>query len=140
MPAQPIKRVLPKAVNGVGAFVQPCHKIILRYCNWGGSSKGARELLRSNIKEVAAKYPKVQFELVRDSGHPVLKGQYANGKEKVICVKNYDPVKIAEKIHLLTQSSGNQLKKYTVAVESPNGSVRGIWSPFHVDQQYRHKV
>lgn len=99
-----------------------------------------RQFLQNDIKTLAAKYPKISFEVVKDSGHPVLRGLYSNGKEKVICVRNYEPAKIAEKIRLLTQSSGAQLKKYTVAVESPNKSVRGVWSPFHVEHAYRYKI
>lgn len=33
--------------NGVGAFVFPCRKITLQFCNWGGSSEGMRKFLTS---------------------------------------------------------------------------------------------
>ncbi|CAN6647888.1 large ribosomal subunit protein mL43 [Trichomonascus vanleenenianus] len=138
---KPFAQQLPKTLNGVGSFIQPCKKITLRYCNWGGSSQGMRELLRKDIRSIAASHPKVEFHLARDPGkHPILKGEYTNGNTKVICVRNHDKQKVADKINLLAESSGARLKRYKKAVDSPNESVRGIWSPFHVDKRYRFRI
>lgn len=55
-----------------------------------------------------------------------------NGREKVICVRNLDANQIERKAELLRDASGKKLKKPKRRVESQNTSVRGIWSPFHV--------
>lgn len=138
---KPVTYMLPKTLNGVGSFIQPCKKITLRYCNWGGSSKGMREFVRTGeFAKFAEKYPKVQFELRREPGHPVVKGDFINGRDKVICVRNMEPQKIKQKLTVLRDSSGERLKYYNKGVESVNESVRGIWSPFHVDPKYRFKI
>lgn len=69
-----------------------------------------------------------------------MRGEYGNGKEKVICVRNMEPREIMEKIKLLKNSSGNQLQKYTHPVRSTNASVRGVWSPFHVPAESRFRI
>lgn len=140
MPAIPVKHIGTTLNNGVGSFVQPCIRVTLRYCNWGGSSRGMRELLRTQLKKLAAASPKVEFVAMRSAGHPIVKGEYANGLSKTVCVRNYDPQKIIQKIQLVQNASGKKLEKYHRAVESHNPSVRGIWSPFHTDKEFRYRI
>lgn len=140
MPVSAIKGVQTSIQNGIGAFVQPCKKITLRYCNWGGSSRGMRQLLREELRDIAAKYPRVEISVQKKAGHPVVQGEYAGGLTKTVCVRNYDARKIKEKIQLVSDSSGAQLRKFQRPVESKNQSVRGIWSPFHVDKESRLRI
>ncbi|CAG98167.1 Mrpl51 [Kluyveromyces lactis] len=131
------------ARNGVGAFVLPCKKITLQYCNWGGSSQGLRDFLTSNrMIQWAEKYPTIQFEIVRKSGHPVIKGDYVNGRNKAICVKNLNIDNVENKLKLIRDASGEQLRHRTKNdnVDTLNDSVRGIWSPLHLSPAIRHKV
>jgi large subunit ribosomal protein L43 len=67
----------------------------------------------------------------RPGKHPVIKGQYINGREKAVCVRNLEPGQIVEKALLLRDANGEKLKRVTKPVKSLNESVRGIWSPFH---------
>ena len=99
-----------------------------------------RQLLRENLREIAKQNPAVEFVVMKKSGHPIVQGHYANGNLKSVCVRNYEPRKIMEKIALVRDSSGAKLEKYNRAVESQNQSVRGIWSPFHVEKEYRHRI
>lgn len=140
MPVRVNKAVSVSLRNGVGLFAQPCHKIVLRYCNWGGSSRGMREFLRTSLKTIAEQNPKVEFVVRQQPGHPIVQGVYAGGLSKPVCVRNYNPSKILEKIQVVQNASGHKLQKYNRAVESTNESVRGIWSPFHVDKESRHRV
>ncbi|PRT56308.1 54S ribosomal protein L51, mitochondrial [Wickerhamiella sorbophila] len=140
MPVQPAKFIQSTFRNGVGSFVQPCTKIVLRYCNWGGSSRGMRKLLNENIRQIAAENPEIEVVVQKKSGHPIVQGFYANGNIKSVCVRNYEPSKILEKISVVRNSSGEKLRKYNRAVESKNESVRGIWSPFHVDAEHRYRI
>ncbi|CCE64934.1 hypothetical protein TPHA_0J01120 [Tetrapisispora phaffii CBS 4417] len=127
------------ARNGVGAFVFPVKKITLQYCNWGGSSDGIRKfLVSSRLDKFAEKYPHIEFNILRKPGHPILRGEYTNGREKVICVRNLNPNDVENKLVLLKNSSGNILQKLTRNdnVKSLNSSVRGVWSPLHADSKY----
>lgn len=90
----------------------------------------------------AEKHPQIQFEIVRKSGHPVIKGEYVNGREKAICVRNLNIDNVENKLKLLRDASGEQLRHRTKNnnVETLNDSVRGIWSPLHVHPHSRHRV
>lgn len=99
-----------------------------------------REFLRTDLKKIAQENPKIEFVVRRESGHPVVKGDYTNGNDKVVCVRNMTAAEIRRKIDVVRNSSGAQLKKHKVPVISQNPSVRGIWSPFHVDKEYRFKI
>lgn len=128
------------ARNGVGAFIFPCKKITLQYCNWGGSSLGMRDFLTSKrLDLLSKKYPFIQFEILRKSGHPIIRGQYNNGREKVICVRNLNIDNVENKLKLLKDSSGEVLRRRTKNdnVETLNSSVRGVWSPVHSSMRYR---
>lgn len=140
MPVRPVLSVKSKISNGVGAFVHPCRRITLRYCNWGGSSKGMRELLRTRLKQVAAQEPRIEFSVLLESGHPVVTGEYADGSTKSICVRNKTPSEILEKLYFVRDCGEGKLRKFKRAVQSYNPSVRGVWSPFHVEKEYRHKI
>jgi large subunit ribosomal protein L43 len=141
MPVGVAKHINVQNVNGVGSFILQCKKITLRYCNWAGSSRGMRHFLEKDFKKFVEQNPKVEFVVVKDHGHPIISGEYVSGREKVICVRNLEPAKIEQKLKVLRDSSGAQLKPYRGnPVKSINESVRGIWSPLHVEKPYRHQV
>ncbi|CAB4252071.1 similar to Saccharomyces cerevisiae YPR100W MRPL51 Mitochondrial ribosomal protein of the large subunit [Maudiozyma barnettii] len=128
------------ARNGVGAFVFPCKKVTLQYCNWGGSSDGMRRFLTSErLDKFAIGNPYMQFDVLRKPGHPILRAEYTNGREKVICVRNLSSEGIEAKLKLLRDSSGDQLRRWTKNdnVRTLNSSVRGIWSPIHAAKQHK---
>ncbi|SCU82139.1 LADA_0C03246g1_1 [Lachancea dasiensis] len=131
------------ARNGVGAYLFPCKKIVLQYCNWGGSSQGMRDFLSSKrLDLLAQKYREVEFNVLKQSGHPLLRAYYTNGREKVICVRNLNIDNVENKLKLLKDSSGEILHHRAANdyVESLNSSVRGVWSPMHQDASTRYKV
>jgi large subunit ribosomal protein L43 len=139
-----------RARNGVGAFVFPCKRIILSYCNFGGSSAGMRDFLRLRLKKFAQQYPEIEFRVVEKPGqHPIVKGEYSTpnttGNSEVdafkqICVRKWNIDVIENKLKLLVSSSGKKLSKPKHTVISTNPSVRGIWSPFYVDPNHRFKI
>lgn len=91
----------------------------------------------------ASQHPSIEFYIAKQANaHPIIRGVYrtnsrvawlivVNGREKVICVRNLDPLQIQRKAELLRDSSGKKLRRITRKVETDNSSVRGIWSPFH---------
>ena len=143
-----------KARNGVGAFVLPCKRITMTYCNFGGSSAGMRDFLRMRLAKFAQQHPGVEIRVLEKPGkHPVITGEYAtpnaamnagslkNGNAtKQICVRKWNIDVIENKLNILLNSSGKKLSKPKHTVVSENPSVRGIWSPFYVDPAHRFKI
>ncbi|CCG84476.1 protein of unknown function [Taphrina deformans PYCC 5710] len=130
MPIQVIPQVA-KARNGLGAFILQCKNIEFGYCEWAGSSRGLNRFLQTKLPRFAAQNSQINFSVTkRPHSHPIVRGTYINGREKVICVRNMDESEILQKCELLKNSSGNKLKRRRHPVESSNESVRGIWSPF----------
>ena len=139
----PVKAIAKTSIarNGVGAYITPCHKITVQYCNWGGSSTGMRQLLKSGqMNSVAANKKSVFFEIEKQSGHPTLKFHYNNDVIKEVPVANLNAGEIVKKIQEYSQRSGAPLLKYNHKVLSINDSVRGVWSPLHTPKSHRHKI
>lgn len=139
----PVKGIAKTALarNGVGSYVLPCHRVVLQYCNWGGSSQGIRDLLKSGqLDKIARQRESVVFEIVRKSGHPKLQFKFAHDKSKEVEVANLDKSEIVRKLQDNIQSSGLELFKWNHKVMSSNQSVRGIWSPLHVSKENRFKI
>ncbi|QPG75636.1 hypothetical protein FOA43_002993 [Brettanomyces nanus] len=135
-----IKQV-SKARNGLGLFILPCKQITITYCNFGGSSQGMRDFLRLKLTKFASQYPEVAFQVLDKPGfHPVIKGFYSNNQTKQICCRKLNADMIENKLKLIINSSGRKLTKPKQKVISLNKSVRGIWSPFHVDPSERYKI
>jgi len=135
-------RTVSRQQNGVGAFILQCKKLDFHYCDWAGSSRGMKLFLQQKLPEFAKQNPAVEMTVSpRRHRHPIIRGSYINGREKVICVRNMDPQQILQKAELLRDASGAKLKRITRPVASLNESPRGIWSPFHAaDATKRHVI
>lgn len=90
--------------------------------------------LTQTLPNFARENPQIELRVApRPGKHPVIKGQYVNGREKAICVRNLEPIDILKKAMILKDASGDKLKRTKKPVTSINESVRGIWSPYHGD-------
>lgn len=99
-----------------------------------------RDFLVSNrLSQLSHELPHIQFNVVKKSGHPLLRAEYTNGGEKVVCVRNLNIDNVEKKLKLLKDSSGEILRRRSKNqnVESLNKSVRGVWSPFHSASNYK---
>ncbi|CAG8595712.1 5154_t:CDS:2 [Paraglomus brasilianum] len=137
MPSVPLRPAkIAVARNGVGAYIFQCRKMVFHYCERSGSSQGMIEYLKNGLVQFARKNPQIEIVVKpRPSKHPVIRGIYLNGNDKVICVRNLDTATIAEKVHQIRDSSGKKAdKRFKKPVLSTTESVRGIWSPFHTKQ------
>ena len=139
----PVKAVARTSIarNGLGAYVLPCNKLTLQYCNWGGSSLGMRQLLTNGqLNKIATQKPQVTFEILKRQGHPKLIFRYNDDKVTEVDVRNMQNHEIVEKINEYIQRSGNELFKCNHKVVSENDSVRGIWSPLHAPKGHRFNI
>nr|POF21108.1 54s ribosomal protein l51, mitochondrial [Quercus suber] len=110
MPVQALRSVA-KSQNGVGAFILQCKRLDFHYCDWAGSSRG----MKSN--------PGIEITVSpRPAKHPVIRGSYINGREKVIDCRNITPNEIAQKVELLRNANGEKLKRTRKPVKSLNES------------------
>jgi large subunit ribosomal protein L43 len=88
--------------------------------------------LKSNLQAFAKSNPSIEITVSpRPHHHPIIRGTYVNGREKVICVRNMTNTQILNKALLLRNANGEKLRKVTKPVKSINESVRGVWSPYH---------
>ncbi|EWC48532.1 hypothetical protein DRE_01754 [Drechslerella stenobrocha 248] len=132
---------ISRAQNGVGAFILQCKRLEFNYCDFGGSSRGMKAFLRTRLATFAKENPQVEMIVApRPHKHPIIRGLYINGREKVVCVRNLEVLQVLQKVELLRDASGVKLRKTNKPVQSVNASVRGIWSPYHATGTDVYKV
>ncbi|KAJ2960458.1 hypothetical protein NQZ79_g4191 [Umbelopsis isabellina] len=133
------QRLASVTKNGVGTYILQCRKMVFNYCENWGSNKGMIQYLKKDLVEFAKANPQIEIVVEpRPAHHPIIRGEYLNGRDKVICVRNMENSEIKRKVQLLRDSSGSKLKNLTKKpVISTTESVRGIWSPFHTNP---HKI
>ena len=135
---------LPKPRNGVNAFVLQLGKLYFHYdiptVTSGGSSKGMVNYIKTKLPQFAQKHPSIECIISRrPRHHPCLRGVYMNGKEKVICVKNFDANQIAKKVERLRTTSGFKVKRFTSGkpVLSDTPSPAGLWDPLTASSTFQ---
>lgn len=142
MPVKAIPK-LTLARNGVGAFVKPCFRVSIGFCNWGGSSQGVRDLLShktATFHKFVADNKDTMFEIQRRNGHPDCTFYYNNGSHETVDVRNMSSAEVTKKLAEFIKRSGNSPFKFNHKVMSNNESVRGIWSPFFTAKKDRHRI
>ncbi|PVU92748.1 hypothetical protein BB561_003629 [Smittium simulii] len=122
----------PQISNGINTFVFPCRKIVLNYCEIGGSSRGTIQFLLKEALNLAKEYPMVEI-IVKPAPykHPVAIAHYNNGKKLEFCLRNLPEIKVKKNIERLLGFAGFEKRLWKERVLSTTPSVRGIWSPFH---------
>mmetsp|Transcript_61555 Transcript_61555/g.194823 ORF Transcript_61555/g.194823 Transcript_61555/m.194823 type:complete len:120 (-) Transcript_61555:20-379(-) len=104
-------------------------KLTFRYCEFGGSSRGAREYIETMLPAFKEKYPNVEIETKTKTDHPVVFAEYRNGKMRPVDVKNKHPEQIDFFVSYLQSSIGNKTRKPLDTRHVTNRpSIQGKWS------------
>ena len=92
-------------------------ELVIRYSDFDGSSKGIREWMRGNLVEFAQANPDLLVKTVlKRNVHPIVRGNYLNGNEKTICIKNLEPEEITSYINDLRNQIGRKVITVTTTV------------------------
>ncbi|KAM7440505.1 39S ribosomal protein L43 [Porites harrisoni] len=114
-----------------GRFVRPLQRLVLNYCQRGGSSRGIREYIDKNVVEFAKNNPEVTIYVRERNGkHPRIVANFINGNSKIVEVKNKTPEEIKEWVERLRNESGVKLQKIRQFWHTENPSIQGTWTPF----------
>ncbi|KAK9828522.1 hypothetical protein WJX72_000542 [[Myrmecia] bisecta] len=101
------------------------------YCQFSGSSKGAREVVAEYLPRFQQDNPQLQLVTqVRPGRHPFLDAQYANKRTRTVGIENHTPAEILRHMIFLRSSVGrktaNKIKHRTV---TDRPSIQGTWTP-----------
>lgn len=86
--------------------------LTISFCDFGGSSKGVRELLKKDsIYKIVNQNNNVQFKFsLRRGRHPFVEAEFVNGFSKTVGLKNIDSKLVEDHIEKLT-TEGKQTKE-----------------------------
>ncbi|XP_068664053.1 large ribosomal subunit protein mL43 [Aristolochia californica] len=104
-------------------------KLVVSYCDWGGSSRGIRAFMASYLPSFKEnnQHLEVVTELIRGQ-HPHLMGFYKNKNQRVICVKNLTPEDIQLHATRLRNALGRKVVKLKTRHVTEHPSVQGTWT------------
>lgn len=104
----------------------------LQFCDWGGSSKGVRELLSTKtLDEFLEKNPSIKFEAyIRTGSHPAFFTEYINGWSCSIPLKSSSAEEVMKMLNMARTRFGQRSISHSGAkVISSNKSIQGVWRP-----------
>ncbi|KAL9715990.1 39S ribosomal protein L51, mitochondrial [Leucoagaricus gongylophorus] len=127
---------LSLSANGHAAFLPHIRKLVFECCDRWPSSHHTRTFLLTRLLPLARHHPHVEL-VVKQRIHkqPILRGFYANNRDKVIPLNGLEVSAIQQKVQLLLDASGAKIKPLKRRpVISTTEATRGIWSGLHADR------
>ena len=103
----------------------------LKFCKFGGSSKGVRDFIENKIVDYSRSNPGVVVYLKpRRHKSPVLTCEYLNGSYHWMNLHNMSEKEIVAWIDYHTTRSGELIKRFRKSIRTFWPSVQGPWNPF----------
>lgn len=105
-------------------------KLIVYFCDQGGSSQGARDMVAKQFLKFAEENPQTQFfSFLRRGKHPYVSAEYKSGRKQVQTLKNLSPDEIVQKLYQLRNQFGDKAKKIGYGKLTKRESIQGKWNP-----------
>ena len=106
--------------------VPQLQRLVVRYCPHGGSSRGARAFVFEEFAKFAEANPAVECRSELGRGkHPVVRGSYVWGDDKVLDCKNRSSDEVMRMAEVLRDSSGRKMLRFEKPVVSEKPSIQG---------------
>ena len=106
--------------------VPQLQRLVVRYCPHGGSSRGARAFVFDEFAKFAEANPAVECRSELGRGkHPVVRGSYVWGDDKVLDAKNRSSDEVMRMAEVLRDSSGRKMLRFEKPVVSEKPSIQG---------------
>uniref|UniRef100_A0A0D6RAN4 Large ribosomal subunit protein mL43 n=2 Tax=Araucariaceae TaxID=25664 RepID=A0A0D6RAN4_ARACU len=104
-------------------------KLVVRWCDWGGSSRGIRDFIQSQLPTFKQQNPQLEvFTVMKRGKHPHLRGYYRNKEVRFADCRNLDSEDILLQAIRLRNSLGTEVRKLKNRHETKNRSVQGTWN------------
>eukprot|EP00884_Botryococcus_braunii_P016996 jgi/Botrbrau1/3980/Bobra.0365s0052.1 len=118
-------------------------QLAITYCDFSGSSRGAREFVQTVLPDFKGKNPQLKIsDNIRRGHHPWLDARYVNGSRRTLDLKNRDAEEILRQAQHLRNSAGRKasltikkpvvspgLKGANAEVIHKSRSIQGVWRP-----------
>ena len=104
-------------------------KLTVAYCEFSGSSRGARDFVEKALPAFREKFPQyeVATEVLRGK-HPYVKGEYTKGAPRVVGVKNLGTREIEFHVTNLRRHTNDKATILKGKVLSKTPSIQGRWT------------
>mmetsp|Transcript_13435 Transcript_13435/g.18378 ORF Transcript_13435/g.18378 Transcript_13435/m.18378 type:complete len:120 (-) Transcript_13435:224-583(-) len=104
--------------------------LTLHYCRIGGSSRGMRDFIESELPKFREANPQLNVKVKQKNGHhPVLYGEFVHGNTKEVTVRNEDIAEIQRQINFLRNQYGMPVVKLKTRNRTKRPSIQGMWTP-----------
>jgi large subunit ribosomal protein L43 len=85
-------------------------RLTVRYCDFGGSSRGAREWIKTRLPQFATENPHLACRTILGRGkHPAMQGEYLRGVPRTCDLKNKTPREIERLVQALRDTNGHKV-------------------------------
>ncbi|EFN53762.1 hypothetical protein CHLNCDRAFT_136378 [Chlorella variabilis] len=105
-------------------------KLLVHYCDFGGSSRGTREFVEQILPHFQRDNPQIAIEsVVRRGKHPGLQAEYLNRTTRHVDVKNQPAEEVLRQAVYLRSSLGRKASlqvKHRTRTQMP--SIQGPWT------------
>ncbi|EOD16571.1 hypothetical protein EMIHUDRAFT_76013 [Emiliania huxleyi CCMP1516] len=101
--------------------------LLLKYCDYGGSSQGVRDWISTQLAPFAKANPQIEIIASRQPGrHPHVKARYLADGDKALSLKGLSWQQVSMRLQFLRDSRPVRLRKWDKPFRS-TPSIQGEW-------------